>query len=344
MAEKKKWNFFTGTSGQNIDSGRQIATNVENEQQSLNRISRGQHILKDEEALDKIEHLVNPGGNVLEIGPGPGTITGRLAKRARKVVGIEIDRGFEGDLSRLQEENPNVNIEYRNALETNLRRKLSKGKSKKEKWQVFSNLPFQISEPFLRKLVELPIDDAVLILGERMTQRIQNENPESLDYSRTGALVQTFFDTQIVRKIPGSQYEPEPSTDSYLAVLTPKDTDEVQSPKLGILRRLFQTEKKFAPTGKVIKEAIDVGTDNTKRISKPARNRYNRRESKRDIRYAITQGDLDDLGEIRKSFESKGQRELRKLGVPEDILNKPFAKLDNQELRQLVAALNKRYE
>jgi hypothetical protein len=54
----------------------------------------GQHFLRDPATLDRIVDALNPGPDdlVLEIGPGEGTLTRRLAPRVRHVVAIEKDR------------------------------------------------------------------------------------------------------------------------------------------------------------------------------------------------------------------------------------------------------------
>ena len=57
--------------------------------------SLGQHILINKVALDVFSRNTIRGGNVLEIGAGPGNITERIAEHAKKVVAIETDRRFE---------------------------------------------------------------------------------------------------------------------------------------------------------------------------------------------------------------------------------------------------------
>ena len=56
----------------------------------------GQNFLRDENIVEKIaQAAVCPGENVLEIGPGLGVLTRALARRAKKVVAVEIDKGME---------------------------------------------------------------------------------------------------------------------------------------------------------------------------------------------------------------------------------------------------------
>ena len=63
----------------------------------LTKKSLGQNFLLDERLLERIVEAaqIGPRDNVLEIGPGPGALTLCLAKAARRVLALEIDRGLE---------------------------------------------------------------------------------------------------------------------------------------------------------------------------------------------------------------------------------------------------------
>lgn len=308
----------------------------------LNRKDKGQHLLTDEEALDFFAQRADKNTTVIEVGPGSGNITQRIARFAKRVIGFEADTRFSDDLEEVRAQHPNVEVNYKDILGVDLK-KVLKNKSKNEKYQIMSNLPFHISEPFLKKLVDLPIEEAVLILGDQMAERIQNDNPDSLSFGRTGSLVQTFFDTSIIKKLGRSSFEPAPSTESVITVLTPKPEAEIRAnPKTSILARLFRTEEKHSPTGKVLKEAMENLDGGGKQRGKDERNKYNRRQSRQELRDALRHGNFD-RGQIQYQVESVGARELRKLGVPESILTKPFSNLDNQELRVLVSALERRF-
>lgn len=303
---------------------------------------RGQHLLTDEEALNAFASHADKNTTIIEVGPGTGNITSRIARFAKRVIGYEADTRFSVDLEKVRDQHPNFEINYKDILGVDLKKAL-KGKSRGERYQIMSNLPFHISEPFLRKLVDLPIDEAVLILGDQMANRIQNDNPDSLEFGRTGALVQTFFEASIQKKLGKSSFEPAPSTDSYIVVLTPKSEDEIRAnPKTSILARLFRTEDKHSPTGKVLKEAMEKVNTGGKQRGKDERNRFNRRQSRQELRDALKHSNFDK-NQIQYEVETVGARELRKLGVPESILSKPFSNLDNQELRTLVSALERRF-
>lgn len=285
----------------------------------------GQHILVNESALEVFAGNVLGGGNVIEIGAGPGNITERIAQRAKRVVAVEFDKKFEPILSQLRSEHSNVDVVYKDALSINLGN-LMKGGWFDSGWQIMSNLPFHITEPFLKKLIDLPINDATLILGEQMVGRIRTDNPLSFDFTRTGLTVQTFFESSVLMNLPSSYFYPEPGTDSAIVILTPRSRAEYQgNRKLSILRHLFLTEHKHPSIGKVIKEISGRVDDNVFR-DKEERNRYDRRRAGQEIRAMLKNGDL------ARRDESSSKNE---------ILNRAFSSLDNQDLRELVLALDK---
>lgn len=314
----------------------------ERKPRKLNRKNLGQHLTADDGLPDVFASRVDNKSTVIEIGPGTGIITRRIARNARRVVCYEVDPRFAEDLDRVMAEHPNVQVTYQNILGVDLRKAL-KGKSRDQRYQIMSNLPFQISEPLLRKLVDLPIDEAVLTLGRQMTERIQEEDPERPGFGKTGSLVQTFFDVSVVRQVDKRQFKPVPSTDAAIVVLTPKPEKTIRSnPKTSILARLFRTESKHPPVRNVIDEATADINPSGKQRDKGGRNRYGRRQVKQELRQNVKRKTYDQT-EVRERVNSMGKKELKKLNIPETILNKPFSDLDNQELRVLVTALERRY-
>ena len=298
----------------------------------------GQHILINKNALSLLSSNVS-GGNVLEIGPGPGNLTEIIAQRAKKVVAVEIDRKFEPILSQLREEYPNVSIIYKDVLGLNLNN-LMRGGFFDSNWQLMSNLPFHITEPFLKEIIDLPITDAVLILGEQMVDRIQNDNPLNYGFSRTGLTVQTFFESSVLMNLPSRYFYPEPGTDSAIVVLTPREKSEYRSnKKLSILRHLFLTESKHSPVGKIMKEAYGRVDDDVVR-DKEEQHRHDRRETKNDLRTMLKRGVYASDDENASKYDN-GSRLFDRIALSNNILNKPFSRLDNQDLRDLVIALDR---
>ena len=105
----------------------------------------------------------------IEIGPGPGALTTRLAARAAHVTAIEVDRDLAADLARIAP--PNLEIVTADILDVDLAGFTTAGAVR-----VAGNLPYNISSPILFRLLDLesrrPVHDATLMLQREVADRI----------------------------------------------------------------------------------------------------------------------------------------------------------------------------
>ncbi|MBU1322979.1 hypothetical protein KKE48_03125 [Patescibacteria group bacterium] len=295
----------------------------------------GQHLLVDQEALGFIAGQLIKGANVVEIGSGPGNLTANLAQRANKVIGIEIDRRFEKVLADVTTDNKNVEILFSDALKLNFDKLISKDCSRE--WQIVGNIPYHISEPFLTKIVGLPVEDIILTVGDNLGYLIQLDNPYNDSFSRLSFLAQTFFDTQMLKTLGKSCFYPQPRTGSEVIRLAPKTKAEYVNPKLKIQKQLFLSESRSPTVGKVLTETMDLAIEQGKVVrSKQEYNRHSRRTTKQDLRMMLTTGQND----TRKRYSTSP---VDQLNLPENILSSPFARLNNQQIQVLAIALQERF-
>lgn len=301
----------------------------------------GQHMLIDEGHIGTFVGQIQHGVNVLEVGPGPGNLTKRMAEKAKRVVGIEIDRKFQPLLDEVQAEYPNVEIIYKDAMAVDFK-KIVEGGFLKRAWQIASNLPFHISEPFLQKIIEVPIEDATLIVGEQLAKRMQIDRPDDPEFSKTSLITQTFFEPSTLARIGREAFYPQPRTDASLVSLHPRDKREFESnPGRAILRNLFLSERKNPTVAKVIKESTG-SVERRQNLSKTENHRLERRRSRQEMRQ-LTRDWQSGTGASHRRNNTTRSTEVEKLDLPQDILSKPFSRLDNQDLRVLVTVLKRRY-
>ena len=130
--------------------------------------SMGQNFLIDPSIPAAIAEAsgADEGCGVLEIGPGIGPLTAELAKRAGKVVSIELDRALLPVLAETVGDLPNVEIVPGDALRLDLERLIA------EKFQgltpmVCANLPYNITTPVLTKLAGIPSLTALTVLIQK---------------------------------------------------------------------------------------------------------------------------------------------------------------------------------
>jgi len=136
----------------------------------------GQHFLVDEQVAGRETTYANIGKDdvVLEIGPGKGVLTQLLARDAKKVIAVEIDRFFVEELKNKMPSN--VEVIHADVLKIDFNTLPLFNK-------IVSNLPFQISSPVTFKLLEYPFSKAVLIYQKDFADRMIAV-PGTKDYSR----------------------------------------------------------------------------------------------------------------------------------------------------------------
>lgn len=313
----------------------------------------GQHFLIDGRIVESLVNLTSPGAKVIEVGSGIGHVTEQIARRAGSVVGIEIDRRFKPELEEVQTRNPNINFVISDALNVSLKSLIDKD----GETQVIANIPFHITEPFLRKLIDLPITNAVLIVGDNIAKVLQ-ESEDSLAFGKMSLLGQTFFDIREEARIPKDSFYPPPRTESSVLVLDPRERDEIsRNPALHIFASLFRKEGKFDLVKNDIKQAIVEASENAGRtLSKKEKNKRARSNARQELRRLQTDfnsidnvvltGDKEDTQSRRHIVLSQAQANqvIEKMGIPESVLNKPFFRLDNHDIRELTAAVRGYYK
>lgn len=193
--------------------------------------SLGQNFLTDPHVLDKIiqaASLTEKSG-VIEIGPGIGALTERLAEAAQKVVAIEIDSRFIPILRKLFENEPRVEIINNDALKVNLTEIISKYFQEASTLHVVANLPYYVTSPILIHLLEqrLPLANIVIMIQKEVADRLK-ASPGTKDYSSLSVLVQYYAEVKEVAHVPGHVFIPRPQVDSSVVCLTLREKPKIQ--------------------------------------------------------------------------------------------------------------------
>lgn len=311
----------------------------------------GQHFLVDQTSIDLLAQSISPGNTVIEVGSGVGQLTEALAKKATKVISVEIDRRYEPVLAQITRQYPNMEIIFGDALALRFEDFIPKRKEDTGV-QIVASLPFHITEPFLHKIAGLPIESATLAVGERLAYAIQAPNEENAAFGQLTLLAQTFFETDVIAGIEKKEFFPIPRTDSAIIRLIPKEEYEFRSSKRDfLLRRLFVTAKRSPLVKNALKEGLiefaqvsEVGT-----LSKKEHNHRLRRAVKAGLKRMVgdynhfreTQPQASKPRDTEERFLTQNQARaiIEKIGIPDSILDKPFQQLNNSELGILSRAL-----
>ncbi len=311
----------------------------------------GQHFLIDERVIGRLVATVIEGSKVIEVGSGIGHVTEALAQRAGSVIGIEIDKRFQPILEGIQEKNPRIRFIFGDALRVQFGSLIGRD----EEAQIVANLPFHITEPFMYKLIDLPISSAVLMLGDNVAREFQ-ESEASMGFGKLSLLGQTFFDSRVLAQVSREAFYPQPRTDAIVMEFDPKDRREIEAnPADYIFAYLFRRTGRF---GLVVNEMKQALVDASQRggggdLSKRESHRRDRSNVKRELRQMLGEyNGSRDVSTLSKHDRSRGgtivsQAQaldvIRKMGIPESVLGKPFFRLDNQDVRVLAASVREFY-
>ena len=190
--------------------------------------SLGQNFLIDEGVLNAIVDQSDiEGSNVLEIGPGFGTLTQRLCERAKKVVCVEIDSAAIPILSDNLKECSNLKIVHADIMKTDIKA-LIKEEFGDEKVKVCANLPYYITSPVILNLLnpELPIESITVMIQKEVAERI-NASPATKDYGVLTLTAGYYAESEIVAKASPSSFMPPPKVSSAVIKLTMRDKPAV---------------------------------------------------------------------------------------------------------------------
>lgn len=175
----------------------------------------GQHFLIDAESVEAIVGAaeIEKSDTVLEIGPGLGVMTDKLGETGAQIVAVETDSKLVELLRRRVPEN--VTVEEADILQYNLM-SLPKG------YKVVANVPYYITSPIIRLLMESPNPSsvAVLLIQKEVAERIA-ARPGQM--SILALSVQYYADVELVVDVPRDKFMPAPNVDSTVIKLKRKD-------------------------------------------------------------------------------------------------------------------------
>lgn len=177
----------------------------------------GQHFLVDEGVLQRIADVVRPQAQdrMLEIGPGPGALTGYLYGRSAAYVGVELDRDM---VAPLRARFPDMELVSADILKVDL-----EGLLDPPGWRLVGNLPYNISSPLLLKLFRhLPlITDMHFMFQRELGERI-GARPGSKSWGRLGVMTQYHCEVESLFDVSPDAFAPPPKVYSQVVRLLPR--------------------------------------------------------------------------------------------------------------------------
>ena len=184
------------------------------------RKSLGQNFLIDDAALDRIVSAaeIAPGDWVLEIGPGLGTLTRRLAQNAGHVVAVEIDQNLIPALQFALAAYANVTLVHGDILQLDPAGLISGPPS----YKVVANLPYYVTSAVIRHLLEATPRPSRLILTMQL-EVAQRLVAAPGDLSLLAVSVQFYCKPSIVSRVKAGSFYPTPQVDSAVVRIDAHD-------------------------------------------------------------------------------------------------------------------------
>ncbi len=213
----------------------------------------GQNFLTDTGVLDEIVASAELSGEdvALEIGPGLGALTERLARAAGKVIAVEIDDGLIPLLKGTLSDYGNVSLIHGDVMKMDLDA-LCDEHAPGKKLHVVANLPYYITTPIVLMLLEHGdrISDVTVMIQKEVAQRMQAE-PGSKEYGALSLAVQYYCDPEIVCRVSPDSFYPAPEVESVVIRLrgreTPRVTVDDEKLMFDLIRATFNMRRKTMP-------------------------------------------------------------------------------------------------
>jgi 16S rRNA (adenine1518-N6/adenine1519-N6)-dimethyltransferase len=224
------------------------------------RRALGQHFLRDREIARAIVDTVAPGPSdlVVEIGPGEGALTAELARRAGRLVALEVDPKLASSLRRRF---PDVEVVETDAQDWNYG---ALDRPPGGRVLVAGNLPYSVGTAILMALIDArrAIDAMVLMLQREVAERVA-ASPGTRSYGSLSVLVQLGCDVRLVQRVPPGAFRPPPKVDSallHLAVL-PRPRVPVSDERhfRAVVRAAFSQRRKMLANALASGLALSVG-------------------------------------------------------------------------------------
>ena len=183
--------------------------------------SLGQNFLVNPEICPRMaeECGAQKGVGVLEIGPGVGVLTAELAKRADKVVSVELDKRLLPVLGETLSDFANVKIVNEDILKTDLATLIEKEFPGMEV-AVCANLPYYITSPVIMRFLEerLPVCSVTVMVQKEAAERLC-ALPGTRSCGAVSAAVRFFAEPDILFEVSRENFFPQPNVDSAVIQL-----------------------------------------------------------------------------------------------------------------------------
>jgi len=219
--------------------------------------SLGQHWLADRRVVKRIADAADiaPEDTVIEVGPGRGALTDELAKRASRLIAVEVDPTLAVSLTEKHHGDANVTVIEGDVLEMTAEDILNRGDGGLP-YVVVGNLPYFIGSAIVRKFLQAPIkpERLIVMLQSEVAERIAAA-PGKMSY--LSVEMQVMAETKLLFRIPAKAFKPPPKVQSAVVRLDVRDSPDVEVDDMAAYLRVVAAG--FAAPRKRLRNSLAVG-------------------------------------------------------------------------------------
>ncbi len=233
----------------------------------------GQHFLLDEAVIERAVEIasgnkpINQQSHVLEIGPGPGSLTLELLRTGARVTAIELDEEAISHLNRVFDTGEGrLQVIYGDALEIEWPQDIT---------HIVSNLPYQISSPILEKIQRFHLNNQLQGIALLVQEEFAEKMAMSKGHASRGPLGHSLwldFVVELDLKVPPHSFSPSPRVHSRLTNLIPIDRDSTASIDSRLYRMVIS--ESFSNRRKKLRTTLKKPPNRLNRISGWHRSRW----------------------------------------------------------------------
>lgn len=233
----------------------------------------GQHFLLDEAVIERAVEIasgnkpINQQSHVLEIGPGPGSLTLELLRTGARVTAIELDEEAISHLNRVFDTGEGrLQVIYGDALQIEWPQDIT---------HIVSNLPYQISSPILEKIQRFHLNNQLQGIALLVQEEFAEKMAMSKGHASRGPLGHSLwldFVVELDLKVPPHSFSPSPRVHSRLTNLIPIDRDSTASIDSRLYRMVIS--ESFSNRRKKLRTTLKKPPNRLNRISGWHRSRW----------------------------------------------------------------------
>ena len=187
----------------------------------------GQNFLYDEDLLATLVTLAGVTGedDVLEIGPGSGSMTKYLCQRAHHVLSIELDERLSPLLSAYMETYDNFTLMQGDVMRLNLPELTA---ALRKPFSVVANIPYYITTPLINLLLTsgLPLKQLSLMVQKEVAEKVLS-SPGEEGWGMLALRCQYMCEPRLALDVPAACFTPPPKVDSAFLVMPLRDEPPV---------------------------------------------------------------------------------------------------------------------